>query len=193
MRTNVTLSVIVSSLLFFCLPAIVYSQASNDLCNSPDPLSPSIACNTFSGDLQNETSTGSPSGSCAGATSQTNDVWYSFTATSTDATITVSGLGSNLTAATTYIELFSGTCGSLTSITCQSVATSLVTTTLSVGTTYYVRVYVTGITTGNPGNRRGFNICLICSPIDAPTSALSLTSNTSCSNTAGSLLLATMS
>ncbi|MGN6402433.1 MAG: T9SS type A sorting domain-containing protein, partial [Flavisolibacter sp.] len=163
-----------------------------DLCSNATPLTSSTTCSTVAGDLQDATGTGSPSGGCVGATSPTNDVWYTFTATSTNATITVSGLGNSLNAATTYIELFSGTCGSLTSITCQTVATSLVRTTLTVGATYYVRVYVTGGTSSSPP-KRNFTICLVSSSNDEPTSATSLTPNLLCSNTAGSLLLATMS
>jgi hypothetical protein len=73
------------------------------------------------------------------------------------------------------------------------VATSLALTTLSPGTIYYVRIYVTGTTSGTPANKRGFNICLQSSPNDESISAISLTPNISCTNTGGSLLLTTMS
>jgi hypothetical protein len=100
-------------------------------------------------------------------------------------------LGSNLTAATTYIELFNGSCASLTAIACQNSATPLTTTSLVVGTVYYIRVYVTGTTTGNPANRRGFNICVQSSPNDECSNSISLTPGSTCSTTTGSLDLAT--
>ena len=194
MRTNISIRNLIICILL-CLPSLVFSQAPvNDDCNNAVNLSPSTSCSTVTGDLQAATSTGSPNAACAGATTPTNDVWYSFTATSSSATITVSGLGMNLTSATTYIELFSGTCGSLTAITCQSVATSLVRTTLTPGIIYFVRVYVTGSTTsGGSANKRGFTICLVSSPNDEPTYASALTPASVCSNTNGTLLLATVS
>jgi hypothetical protein len=48
-------------------------------------------------------------------------VWYKFTATSTSSTINVTNLKANLTAASTYLEVFTGTCGSFTVVACQNV------------------------------------------------------------------------
>ncbi len=187
---------IIRLFLFLLLPSVSFAQAANDLCGNALPLTSGTTCQSITGDLQGATSTGSPSGSCAGAISPTNDVWYYFTASSANATITVGGFSSpsNLTATTTYVEVLTGTCATtLTSLTCQNVSTPMNLTTLTVGATYYVRVYVIASTTsgGNP-NRRGFTICLQSSPNDEPVSAASLTPGTSCSPISGSLLLATM-
>ncbi|HEV8270371.1 MAG TPA: T9SS type A sorting domain-containing protein [Chitinophagaceae bacterium] len=193
MKATYHIRIIITALFFVFITDHIYSQAVNDNCANAVPLSTSTTCSAISGDLEAATSTGSPNAICAGATSPTNDVWYSFTATSSNATITVSGLGTNLSAATTYIELLSGTCGSFTSIACQTVATSMVRTTLTPGTVYYVRVYVTGATsTGGAANKRGFSICLVSSPNDEPVSGVSLTPGTNCTNTSGTLLLSTV-
>jgi len=191
--TKFTLSIIVA-LLFSIIPTLAWSQAS---CNAAQTLTVSTTCNAIPGDLQGATNS-APQGACGGATATTtNGVWYKFTATSSKATITIptASLGSNLTSTSTFIEVLSGSCSTtLISLACQDLSTPLSLSTLTVGSIYYARVYVTGSTTsgGNP-NRRGFTICLVSSPNDEPNSAASLTSNISCSNTAGSLLLSTMS
>ena len=90
---------------------------------------------------------------CAGAV--TYDVWYKFKAVTTTAnTISLSGLGTNFTSS--GIQVFSGTCGSLTSIVCAT-GTSVVTPALTIGNVYYIRVFSTAVSAPN-GNAR-FNIC----------------------------------
>ncbi|HEY0978671.1 MAG TPA: GEVED domain-containing protein [Flavobacteriales bacterium] len=83
---------------------------------------------------------------CNGFTSpNANDVWFSFTATSADQIITVEGV--DLFDA--VLELFSGSCGSLTAMQCEDstfplgspVNEEMTANGLTVGTTYYVRVY----------------------------------------------------
>src|SRR6266536_5469353 len=161
--------------IFLSVSVFAYSQAT---CSSAVTLTTSIAFSATTGDLQGATNA-APTGACGGATSSTtNGVWYKFTATSSSATIIVNNLGSNLTASTTYVELLDGVCpSSFTSRACQDASTSLVYNALTVGTVYYVRVYVTGSTTsgGNP-NRRGFDICIESSPNDDCGSAILLTS-----------------
>lgn len=186
-----SIRLVILLLPFTAIPFILFGQSANNTCGSSVLLTSGISCSATVGDLQDATKDGPNSGtSCSHTT--TNDVWYRFSAQSSTTTITISGLGSNLTGANTFVEILSGSCGSFTSISCQSVSTSLVVTGLSVSTTYYVRVYTTSTTTGNPSNRRGFSIC-ITHPAPPPVndncaSATSLTSNTSCSNTAGTVI-----
>jgi hypothetical protein len=87
------------------------------------------------------------------------DVWYSFTATSAFPTITLSGVGTNI--CTSYIQLFSVGCGTLTEIACIS-GTSLLPggTGLTVGNTYYVRIY--SPSSYNPGATGWVAIHRIC-------------------------------
>lgn len=91
------------------------------------------------GSLTNATASGTAVG-CATGTPD-DDVWYKFTTTSTqtNATITVTA-GSTLSANGAMIQVYSGTCGSLTSIACgQNEVT--ISSGLSVSTQYFVRVY----------------------------------------------------
>lgn len=86
---------------------------------------------------------------CEGFTSpNANDVWFSFTATNASHTIGVGGFDD----ADAMVELFSGTCASPVSMQCADLnypqtadleytTESLVATGLSVGATYYIRVY----------------------------------------------------
>jgi hypothetical protein len=71
-------------------------------------------------------------GSCA---QNVPDLWYTFTATDDEATFVAAYEGSNVTA---YTELFSGTCGSLTSLGCVNDFRNRFTG-LTSGATYFVR------------------------------------------------------
>ena len=86
-------------------------------------------------------SAGIPVG-CASGTPD-DDVWYKFTATASNVSLTLSGVGSDLAASGAMMQLFSGSCNALTSIACAGTST-LYATGLTVGTTYYVRVYSAG-------------------------------------------------
>ena len=178
--------------LFISLPAFVYSQAT---CATAATLTPSTSCSNpaTQPNMQNAANA-SPTGSCGGATSTTTyGVWYKFTATSTSSTINVTNLKANLTAASTYLEVFTGTCGSFTVVACQNVTSGL-TLASSIGTTYYIRVYVTANPTGNPAGKWDFDICVV-NPIanDECSGAITLISNNACSNTLGTLISATAS
>lgn len=103
-----------------------------------------------SGTIVSATQTSAPE-ACAGFTSSAaNDVWYKFTAlTNGDATITVVG-GTGFDA---VVIAYSGTCGAFTSIGCADATGSAGTETvaltgLTAGTTYYLRVYGYGTSTG---------------------------------------------
>ena len=111
-----------------------------------------------------------------------DDVWYQFVASYTSQTITVTpGTLKN-----PVMENFSGTCSSLTSLGCvnaSSGASTAETTTLTgltVGATYYVRVYSSSSGSSNKGT---FTMC-----VTSPT-APSCTSNTSPANAATGIAL----
>lgn len=168
----------------------------NDLCAGATTLTSGVSCVTTTGNLFYATSTNLPAGGCGSATSTTTfDVWYKFQATATTHAITVSGLGSKLTSSSTYMELLSGACGSLTSLSCQAVSTTsgrLTNTSLTVGTFYYVRVYVVSNPTATPSSGWNFDICVQDPPAnDDCSGVVTLTPGATCSNTAGTLDLAT--
>ena len=85
-----------------------------------------------------------------------DDVWYKFVATSTSAAISLSSLGSNLTSSGVNVQVFSGSCGSLTSIGCGNTTVTVNSLTTSPATTYYVRIYSTG--SGNIATAGDFGI-----------------------------------
>jgi len=118
------------------------SQAMNDECAGAIPLIANASCitQTFSPSCASQSL---PAVDCGGFIGNANDdVWYSFTATAADMTVGGSPNG----AMDIAMELFSGSCGSLTSIACgdiggQGVPDDMVATGLTVGNTYYMRVY----------------------------------------------------
>ncbi len=109
---------------------------ANDECSGAVTLT--IGTTNNSGTVWAATASSSIPSGCAYGTPD-DDVWYKFTATSTSVTATLSGLGSNLSAAGAYLQLFSGSCASLSSMACGY--TTLSASGLTVGNTYYLRVY----------------------------------------------------
>ncbi len=89
--------------------------------------------------------------------SSNNDVWFQFTAIGTTVNISING-NSNGTIINPNIALYSGTCGGLTQIGCSITnflypnTVSVFNSTLTIGTTYYVRVNGT-----SPGT---FQLCI---------------------------------
>jgi hypothetical protein len=161
---------------------------SNDNCSGATSLTSSASCVTTAGDLTWATASTAPAGSCFGTPD--HDVWYSFVAAATTHTITVNPNFDS------YIQLYSGTCASLTSLQCSDPST-MVATGLTVGTTYYIRVYY--YYSGGPSDGT-FTICVTHCPSapanDNCSGAVSLTVNsgsTCTSTTAGTLNCATSS
>ncbi|WP_155958850.1 GEVED domain-containing protein [Flavobacterium limnosediminis] len=123
--------------------------------------------------------------SCAGTAD--DDVWYSFTATTTSHTITATpGTLSDI-----VLQVFSGACagtvtGSLgcADVTSGATAETLTLTGLTAGNTYLIRIY-----SNSSGSNQGtFTLCITTPPTppanDEPCSAISLTVNTTCTYTA---------
>lgn len=117
------------------------------------------------------TSAGIPVGCSVGTPD--DDVWYNFVATATSHLIIVNpnpDAGSNPSVAGTILsqgganlQLFSGACGSLTSLACGERG-SILATGLSVGTTYRIRVYSSsafGTPHAAPSNTSGLNFNIL--------------------------------
>jgi len=136
---------------------------SNDDCANALTLTPGTT--NSSGSVLNATASGTTVG-CATGTPD-DDVWYKFTTTSTQtyATITVTP-GSTLSTNGAMIQVYSGTCGSLTSIACGQ-NTLTISSGLSVSTQYYVRVYSSSAYSTTPASAavtNNFSI-LVTAPI----------------------------
>ncbi|QNA45143.1 RHS repeat domain-containing protein [Lacibacter sediminis] len=177
--------------LFIAIP-FVQIFAQNE-CSTAVTLTSSTGCNNTNINLSSATeSSGIPLGCAAAGTY--NDFWYSFTAVSTSHTITLSNIGTRITAP--RIQLYSGACGSLTSVACSSSPhTSLTQTSLTVGAVYYIRISQYGAF-GGTGNYRA-DIC-ITHPVAPPANdecanSTLLTSSISCTSTTGNLFYSTAS
>ena len=182
-------------LILFSFHIDLLAQAS---CATAVDLTP---VNCSSGNLQNAANA-APTGSCGGATSTTTfGVWYKFTASAATATITLSGIGTSLAYNTTYIEVLNdGVCGSQTAKTCQAAGTTAAAASplslsgLTIGTNYYIRLYVTTAPSGNAANKYAFSISLQQPPAnDACTNPIVLTSSTTCTTITSTLSGATIS
>jgi PQQ-dependent dehydrogenase (s-GDH family) len=88
-----------------------------------------------------------------------DDVWYKFVAPYSYAIITLSNIGADLNASGARMQLFSGTCASLTSIACGTASNVINATGLTPNNTYFIRVYSAG-TNPQAGTAWGFRISL---------------------------------
>ncbi|MBV6484824.1 MAG: hypothetical protein KFKLKKLM_01340 [Flavobacteriales bacterium] len=152
---------------------------SNDACGGAVNLLVNTTCTNTAGTTIGATQ------SLVGCSGTANDdVWYSFTAVNSTATITVNP-SSTMDA---VLQMFSGTCGTLTSIQCTDVGFTDGNETISavgliVGATYYIRVY--DYYSGGGGT---FDICITgpsASPVptnDEPCNAIALPNPTSACN-----------
>ncbi len=115
-----------------------------------------------------------PTPSCS-ATGADDDVWFKFTATNPIHRINLTNVIGTTTAMTSVI--YSGTCLALTEVNCNT--TNLYNVSgLTVGTTYYLRVFTT---TATPAQEVTFNVCIGTPPPppsnDECTGAIALTVN----------------
>ncbi|MBW8360171.1 MAG: fibronectin type III domain-containing protein [Weeksellaceae bacterium] len=126
-----------------CVNAISLVPSSTGTCTTP-----------VSGSTASASASTGTAPTCS-ATGINDDVWYSFTATSTTHLVNVT-YSDNATAT----QVYSGTCGSLTALACNSTAygnSNVLLSTLTVGQTYYVRVYSAVATAATTSN---FQICI---------------------------------
>lgn len=167
---------------------------ANDECSGAisAPVNPDNLCGSIvSGTILNATAS-AQANACGGTAN--DDVWYSFVATSTAHSISLS----NIVGSTTdlYHSVYSGTCGSLgTALVCSDPNSSLIGG-LTIGNTYYIRIFSYY---SDPGETTTFNLCIGTPPPppanDECSGAYSATVNASgcTSTTAGSIYSATTS
>jgi hypothetical protein len=175
---------------------ITHPQAppANDECANSTLLTSAVSCSSTAGTLFYSTASTGVTTTCG--TGTLYDVWYRFQATATTHAVTLNNLGASLTTSNTYIQVLSGSCGTYSSLGCGTAANRLKVTGLTVGTFYYVRIYTTAAPTVIPSTAWTFNVCVQNPPTnDDCTGAISLTAaNTAtCTNTVGSLDMATVS
>lgn len=150
-----------------CVTHQLTAASINDDCSKAATLFPGTTCSSITANIRNANSTSTPAGGCGGATlSTTYDVWFKFQSTAAVSIISLSNLGANMTAANTYMETYSssGACAGLTSLGCRNATASQTLSGLTIGGTYYVRVYVTANPTATPLAAWNFDIC-VYSPV----------------------------
>lgn len=133
----------------------------NNECSGAINLTPGGSCTNTPGTMVGATISGGVPAGCA--TGNLYDVWYSFTATSSTHRVTLSSFGSNFTRR--QIEVYQGTCGGLSFVTCSALSTSgsslnLDFTDYSPGTTYYIRVIYPNTVATPIATNGTFNICV---------------------------------
>lgn len=158
----------------------LFTAVANDECENAITLSPNApqdSC-TIKGTYYTDFSSQTKSyASCDNNfTSVARDVWFKFTATATSHTVIVDGSSSYIA----VIEVFSGTCSSMTSIGCASASSvgAVVTLSLSgltIGNQYYIRVYHRS---SSIPSTTSFSVCLQTAPLnDECSGAYVLTPN----------------
>jgi trimeric autotransporter adhesin len=161
----------------------------NDECSSSTSLTSGVI-NSSGTVWAASASSGIPTG-CATGTPD-DDVWYSITVSGANLSVGLSSIGTNLSTSGAMIQVFSGTCGSLTSIVCGNTSVS---TTVTNGATYYIRIYSFGSgSIGGTSSGSAFSITATCtSPPsnDECTNATTLTMGST--NSSGTVWLATAS
>ena len=165
-----------------CIPSFdlsIINQPANDDCAGAINLSQGsqFVCNQLSGQTFGASRTFSAANVCGGSVD--DDVWYKFVATSPYHTVTVAPLAPTLNV-DMYVDVRAGSCDGA-NVACSwqgdglGVTEVLAMDNLTVGTTYFIRVY-----TGNSQNaefRGFFTICLTTPypPNDECSGAIALT------------------
>lgn len=149
-----------------------WRQISNDLCANAIPLTSGTTCTNIAGNMFGATlTTPTTINAVDCATGVTYDVWYRFTAQTTNPTITLSSVAFP----NPGIQVLSNSCGgTFNSFFCGT--TSVATNHLTPGTTYLIRVYSTGAAPVSLA-AGAFNICVTDPVSPAPA-------NDNCANAA---------
>jgi gliding motility-associated-like protein len=167
----------------------------NDECNGAIELKSNESCNsTYAitlGATQSQTG-------CQGTAD--DDVWFKFKATNTKHYITVDPISFSASGSPSpfnpVFEIFEGACGGLTSLKCMNaqspgVIETFMQTGLTIGNSYYVRVYDSN---GTSSKEPYFNICITNPPSnDDCTGAISVKPGYTCNSEEGDGTYATQS
>ena len=166
---------------------------AHNSCSTPASLNVNSNCIYTSGNLCGATESITAINCNGRQATHAYDVWYTFIPTQTD----LIAKCQSGTATDVVFALYSGTCGSLSLISCSDATLTggleTITATVTIGSTYYIRVYDFN------GNSAGmdFGICLMHSCLTVTNNecatALPLSMNTVCNYINGDLCSATQS
>jgi len=149
-------------------PTIFVTKPLNDECLTakPVPVNSGQTClpaNTVSSTTLGATASLpilSPPLAGTGCGQANNDVWFSFVAQAQSQSLNFSNLVATPSTATINHSVFSGACGNLTKLSCSTALNSSVTG-LTVGETYFIRVYNASTTANQSVN---FDLCITSPP-----------------------------
>jgi hypothetical protein len=177
-RFRTHLSTALLFILGYICPFNAFAQPVNNLCGSSVLLTSTTSCTPTAGTLVAATYT-AVAGACGSSGGNRNDVWYRFVAASTNPYISITSGPANM-----RFQIYSGACGAPTSVYCSTVPSEQVSTALTIGVTYLIRVY------SNTNASGTFNICVsndLPPANDECSGAITLTSSTTCVNTSGTI------
>ncbi len=158
------LTILVMQAIGLSFASQLYAAPVNDNCSGATTLTVNTSCTPTNGSTVGATQS-IPAINCNGWTGNADDdVWYKFVAGNSSQTISVTGNGSF----DAVVELLSGSCGSLSSITCSDNTygggtETIAATGLTIGNTYYIRVY-----DWYNGNNGTFTVCVYGNPAGNP-------------------------
>jgi len=147
-----------------CTPA-----PANDNYTGAQSLSVGSTCSYTTGTTYHAVSTSTCStapactGAVMGAGNPDDDVWYTFTTGATQTTATVTVVGQS--PMDPVFQVFSGTCGTFSQVTCVNNnstigGTETSTFSVSANTTYYLRIYDYATNGGTNGSSDAFQVCV---------------------------------
>ncbi|HEX7847748.1 MAG TPA: PQQ-dependent sugar dehydrogenase [Chitinophagaceae bacterium] len=172
----------------FSITATATSPPANDECSNATTLT-NGATNNAGTVWAASASAGIPVGCSTGTPD--DDVWYVFTPSATNLNVSLSAIGTNLSASGTRVQLFSGSCAGLTSVAC---GTAGIVATVTAGVPYYIRVYSAGAgSIGGVASGSAFSITATAAASPANDECAGATTLTNGSATAGTVWLATTS
>ena len=150
-----------SSVASFATPATVLT---NDHCTNAIDVYPNTTCVQTSGTVAGATASGIAKASCDGfsGTPKLFDVWYKFQATSTSHTIKVASSASFDAVVVLYTSCSGGQIGCADNGGGSGALETITANTLTVGATYYIRVYHYG--SSLPGTST-FDVCVVGSNV----------------------------
>jgi trimeric autotransporter adhesin len=173
LKIQLTMQPAIRRIALFLLFAVFFQQIifAQATCGTlpAQTLTASITCSApITGTLLNGDATAAaqlPASPCGAATA--TDAWYSFVAKSIFPTVTLSGIGANLsgTGGGPRTEIFSGSCGTGTLVknVCGTTLSTRPATALIVGNTYYIRITAINNSVPTTGSW-SFNICVTDPP-----------------------------
>lgn len=172
----------------FHICVIEYATPINDSCSNAATLTPSITyCGEYISGEMNGSTISSSAPSCT--TAAMGDVWYQFVATTAIATVS---LYSYIPDFSLGYEVFHNSCSG-TSIFCSTTTIDGTLPILTIGQTYYIRVFNTNTPLTSYSS---YNICIVSYPPplnNICNNAINITPNTVCESVSGTLGGATLS